>query len=314
MKKKLIDLFPDIANEWNTVKNLPLRVEDVSYGKKIKVWWTCKKNHDYQCRIDQKTGRKSGCPICICNRKMQPVSMTHSHLLEEWHPKNTIRPDQLTSGSHKKIWWLGKCGHEWQSFLHNRTSKQLNSCPYCSNRYVDDKNSLKNICPDIASEWDYNKNKTIPDEVCYKTYKRAFWIGKCGHKWECTIRSRTRKNRPTGCPVCKKSRGESKIELYLINKKINYTLQKRFESCRLKKPLPFDFFIEDKKILIEFQGIQHFESINFGGNSVFELENIKKRDKIKLDWCYSNNYRLISIPYWEIDNIENILEKEILNG
>jgi len=115
------------------------------------------------------------------------------------------------------------------------------------------------------------------------------------------VRSRTRKNRPTGCPICKIFKGESLIENYLKNKEIKYELQKRFKNCRDIKPL------------LEFQGIQHFESVDFGGNSIFGLEKIKKRDRIKKKWCLSNNYNLVCVPYWQINNIENILEQEIFN-
>ena len=95
---------------------------------------------------------------------------------------------------------------------------------------------------------------------------------------------------------------------------IKFNYQKRFPDCRSKKPLPFDFFIEKSRILIEFQGLQHFEPIDFGGNSKLEFKKIVKRDKIKKDWCKKNKYRLVSISYWEIENINEILRKEIEHG
>jgi hypothetical protein len=313
-KRKLIDLFPEMAREWDVDKNLPLKVEEVNYGKKVKVWWNCPKGHQYQCRIDQKTNRQSGCPICTCNRKIHPVSITHPHLLEEWHPNNKIRPEEITSGSHEKILWMGKCGHEWTAFLHNRTCRQSNNCPYCAKRYIDKTNSLQSCYPEIASEWHKTKNSTTPDKVSCSSYKRAFWLGKCGHEWECVIATRTRKVRPTGCPICSKSKGELAIECCLNKMNVKFDYQKRFPDCRSKKPLPFDFFIEGSNILIEFQGLQHFEPIDFGGESKLEFEKIVKRDKIKKDWCKKNKYKLIAIPYWQIENIEKILEKEIHYG
>jgi hypothetical protein len=313
-KLKLIDLFPEIAREWDVDRNLPLKVEEVNYGKKVKVWWNCPRGHQYQCRIDQKTNRRSGCPICTCNRKTQPVSITHPHLIEEWHPNNKIKPEEITSGSQKKILWMGKCGHEWESFLHNRTSKQANKCPYCAKRYVDQTNSLQACYPEIASEWHKTKNSTTPDKIICSSNKRAFWLGKCGHEWECAISTRTRKVRPTGCPVCGKSKGELAIEYCLNKMQIVFECQKRFSDCRSKKPLPFDFFVKDSKILIEFQGLQHFEPVDFGGDYKSEFKKIKKRDKIKKDWCKKNKYKLISIPYWDIEKIDKILEKEIFYG
>lgn len=311
-KLKLIDLFPEIAREWDVDKNMPLKVEDVNYGKKLKVWWNCPKGHQYQCRIDTRTNpRRSGCPVCSHNRKMQPVSITHPHLLEEWHPDNKIKPEEVTSGSHEKILWMGKCGHKWLALINNRTRKKPSNCPYCSKRLVDDTNSLLSCYPEIASEWHKTKNSTSPDKVICSSHKKAFWLGKCGHEWECNIATRTRKTRPTGCPFCGKSKGEMAIESYLKKNQINFDYQKRFFDCRDKKPLPFDFFIEHSKILIEFQGIQHFEPVDFGGESKYEFKRITKRDKIKKNWCKKNEYKLIAIPYWNIDNIDEILERNL---
>ena len=42
-----------------------------------------------------------------------------------------------------------------------------------------------------------------------------------------------------------------------------------------------------------------------------EFVNGKIRDTIKTRYCKDNNIRLIRIPYWEFDNIENILELEL---
>ena len=41
----------------------------------------------------------------------------------EWHPtkNNGLDPTDVTKGSHYKVWWLGKCGHEWQAVISSRT-------------------------------------------------------------------------------------------------------------------------------------------------------------------------------------------------
>ena len=63
--------------------------------------------------------------------------------------------------------------------------------------------------------------------------------------------------------------------------------------------------------LIEYQGKQHYEPIDFAGkgekwaNKLFRSN--QKRDKIKRGYCIKNNIPLIEIPYWEFENTENIL-------
>ena len=117
-----------------------------------------------------------------------------------------------------------------------------------------------------------------------------------------------------GCPRCvSESVGESTIYKYLYSKNINFERQKRFDDCRNKKPLPFDFFIEPLNILIEFDGIQHFEFCDFFHKTHHDFEEQQLKDKIKTEYCENKNIKLIRIPYWKQYNIENILDKE-LNG
>lgn len=109
-----------------------------------------------------------------------------------------------------------------------------------------------------------------------------------------------------GCQKCSKSRGEKKIERFLIDNKIYFETDKKFESCKNKKQLPFDFFIPSLKICIEYDGIQHFEAVEmFGGQE--KLKYQKKLDKIKDNWCIKNRINLLRIGYKDFNNIENIL-------
>ena len=116
--------------------------------------------------------------------------------------------------------------------------------------------------------------------------------------------------RGDGCPSCSSSLGENLIENYLINKNIKYEKEKTFEDCKNKEKLLFDFFIVSINTIIEFDGIQHFESIEyFGGES--KLLYTQQNDKIKNEYCLKNNIRLIRIPYTKIKKIDEILEHEL---
>jgi len=118
-----------------------------------------------------------------------------------------------------------------------------------------------------------------------------------------------------GCPNCSKSNGEKIIDNFLRNKNIFFIAQKRFQNCRDKKPLPFDFYLPDYNLCIEFQGQQHFEPYFFttfyknynDGKKHFEKQKI--RDQIKKEYCKNNNIELLEIRYNE--NIEEKLEEKI---
>jgi|694.fasta_scaffold23994_8 hypothetical protein len=105
--------------------------------------------------------------------------------------------------------------------------------------------------------------------------------------------------------------GEKTISSILVSNGIKHVHQYTFADCVDLKPLPFDIAITDEfnkvKLLIEFHGIQHFESIEFYGG-IEALEKTQKRDKIKKDYCKKNNIPLIEIIY------KHNLEIELVNS
>jgi len=113
-----------------------------------------------------------------------------------------------------------------------------------------------------------------------------------------------------GCPICNESKGEREIRNYLTNNNIDFTPQKRFPDCKDIRTLPFDFYLPDYNICIEYDGEHHFiEMKEFRKN--ISLLDTQKKDKIKTDYCTNSNSRprLIRISYKELKDIINILEK-----
>jgi len=114
----------------------------------------------------------------------------------------------------------------------------------------------------------------------------------------------------SGCPLCSESKGEKKIREILNEFNIIFISQKTFEECRgSKHKLPFDFYLPDKNILIEFNGEQHYETIKYFGG-VDSLNKIKKTDEIKRIFAKKNNILLIEIKYNDFNNIKTILINE----
>ncbi len=113
-----------------------------------------------------------------------------------------------------------------------------------------------------------------------------------------------------GCPNCTTSRGENRIKEWLNNNEVKYSFQHVFKECKDVRVLPFDFYIPSLNMAIEYDGIQHFEPKDFfGGEESFN--KLKKHDSIKSNYCMENNIRLLRIPYFQYDEIENILENEL---
>jgi very-short-patch-repair endonuclease len=113
-----------------------------------------------------------------------------------------------------------------------------------------------------------------------------------------------------GCPICKESKGEKVVRNYLKHNNLDFIKQKRFTECRDIRPLPFDFYLPDYNICIEYDGIQHFKPIKrFGGEKGYE--KIIKTDKIKTEFCLKNNIKLIRLKY--NDDINERLNYEFNN-
>ena len=130
----------------------------------------------------------------------------------------------------------------------------------------------------------------------------------CGHdpNW---IKPHNLKNNRE-CPICSESKGEKAIRLYLENNEIKFKQEYKFENCKYKNQLPFDFYIPEYNLCIEFDGEQHYKAFEyFGGEKSFRLTKI--RDKIKNKYCSDNKINLLRIPYYKIDNVEKILDEEL---
>ena len=192
-----------LLEEWDVEKNLSLTAKDISYGSKQNIWWRCKKGHSWQARPYSRTSG-SGCPYCA-GRKVDAggtdLRSRFPDLMGEWHPtKNAgISPDQLSPGSHRKVWWRCKKGHEWQTSIKSRTSGT--GCPVCAGRVViSGENDLATAYPEFIREWDAEKNAPLdPSRLAPGSKRKVWWRCEKGHSWQAEIASRVR---GSGCPVC----------------------------------------------------------------------------------------------------------------
>lgn len=115
------------------------------------------------------------------------------------------------------------------------------------------------------------------------------------------------------CPHCSESKGEHKVYKVLDKLNVEFKREYRIKECKKKRPLPFDFAIfkeNDLKALIEYDGELHYKTARWS-NASKRLEGSKLSDKIKNDFCSTNNIPLIRIPYWEYNNIDTIIKKEL---
>lgn len=103
------------------------------------------------------------------------------------------------------------------------------------------------------------------------------------------------------CGCLGSSRGENKIQELLKNNHFIFEKQKRFENCKDKSFLPFDFYVNNKYI-IEYDGKQHFY-YSTGWSTEEKFKETQKHDKIKNQYCFDNNIPIIRIPYTHYNDL-----------
>jgi len=310
---------PKLCLEWHPTLNGHLTPYNVSYKSNKYVWWQCEKDKEHIWRTTvNNRHNSSGCPYCDGQRptKENNLLVCNPKLASEWdYEKNKYKPEEYTPNSIKSVWWICNKNpkHKWKTNIRNRNFRG-DKCPYCSGRRPSEDYNLLVINPKLCEEWNCAKNNKTPNEYTPNSQQKVWWRCKeCDHEWQSTIANRN--NLKRGCPQCNESHGEKRVRLKLELDNLPYDVQYTFNNLRgiggglLKFDAVVFWDIEKTKLrcLIEYDGIFHYEKqYDDDGYEILQIH-----DKLKDKYCTKNNILLIRIPYWEYDNIEEILNIKI---
>lgn len=197
----------------------------------------------------------------------------------------------------------GSCGNEFISSLSN-IQYWSGKCHECSGKNkVYHKLETEEVVERVNR---INNHKLLNPEDYIGTTDKNLKIkcGKCGNIFTTSL-VLLEASETGGCKKCAPiSVGEEMIAYYLDKYNINYKRQESFDGdCHDKQPLPFDFYLPDYNLCIEFDGPQHDKPIY--GETTFKMR--KLHDAMKNWYCRWNNINLLRIMYYERDNIEQIL-------
>lgn len=212
-----------------------------------------------------------------------------------WSIKNDISPRKVFKGTSNKYWFnCDKCHHEFNTVLSDISSHNR-WCNYCSNKILCDNEKCK-TCFDKsfashkrAKYWSY-KNEKSQRQVFLKSNKKYWLVCENGHEFECYLYSITQGG--SWCPCCK-NKTEKKM-LDILSEKYELIHQAKYDWCKnndTDKYFPFDFELPDYKIIIELDGLQHFEQVM---NWKSPEENLE-RDLYKMNKAIENGYTIIRI-------------------
>lgn len=177
------------------------------------------------------------------------------------------------------------CGYVWglipDSFFNGHR------CPKCAGRPVVTTEEYRRKVASIDGDY-----KVIGEYVNRRSKILMKHISK-NHLFECSPAEFLKGNR---CSICSQSMEEQNIARWLDDNEIRFVYQKRFEDCKDNKVLPFDFYLPDINVCIEYDGSQHYTSNNiFGGTKEFDIRH--KHDLMKTIYCAQQDIYLIRIPY-----------------
>ncbi len=198
----LLSQNPYLASEWNYQRNGSLIPEQVSAKSNKIVWWKCQNGHEWQASVTNRA-KGSGCPYCSEKKAIPGVNDLQTlipELAQEWNfDKNgSLMPYSVRPGSGKKVWWRCSKGHEWETSICSRSNGT--GCPICAGKQLlVGYNDLESQRPDLAKEWNYDKNSISPKDIYMRSSKKMWWRCEKGHEWEAIVLSRYN---GTGCPIC----------------------------------------------------------------------------------------------------------------
>lgn len=266
-------LNPQLASEWHPTKNGNLTPQDVTVKSTKKVWWLLPyddsetgKHFDFEweATIGSRTAG-NGCPYLVGNQVWvgyNDLATNYPNLAREWHSTKNgdLRPTQVTARNARKVWWEiyhttddNKTFHfEWQATIYDRVTGD--NCPYLSNaKLYKGFNDLLTVNPNLAKEWDFEKNDKAPSDYFATSHTKVWWKCEFGHSWYASIEGRHLQNR--GCPYCAKSLQTSYPEIvtyYYVKKLFPDAISGDRESIDME----LDVYIPSIKTAIEYDGFK----------------------------------------------------------
>lgn len=259
------------------------------------------KNELYTPILHDFLSGKSKCPSCS-NKYKRNATKEHINDIKELLKKEQdgidyeILSKRYVNNSQKLVFFHKKCQKNFK-MSKNGFFDNKNRCPFC---FKIKQLSIKEINNIMKNEPDYLLlSKTYKNDKTKMLFKHLV----CGcsflMRWNNFYISKNR------CPFCSRSKGNTEIFNILSKNNIKFYSEYSFINCRDKRPLPFDFYIPNKNLLIEYDGIQHFEPSKTFGKNNFNI--IKAHDEIKTKYAEENNIKLLRIPYYQFKNIEKIV-------
>lgn len=195
-------VHPEVLIYWDYEKNGLSEMYTSKSGKVVS--WKCAKGHEWTKRVSEQVNANE-CPACngrILIEGENDILTVYPELCDMWDDeRNKKKPNKVKANKTTKHWWIcEKEHHSYESNIYNILRGR--KCPYCAGKKpIVGENDLMTTNPEVAAEWDYEKNKKKPVAFLTKSNCKVYWLCEFGHSWKARICDRTG---GTGCPWCNK--------------------------------------------------------------------------------------------------------------
>ena len=289
-------------------------------GVKTKMIIKCAKHGEYTVSIN---GFVGGCRCAKCKgvcrlTKDEVRKRILNRISTEKLPYSFVDFEEgYHSIASKVIIKCNACNYEWHVSA-NHFFGRKSYCPKCTKRRTytiqEREKQIREIIDSENLDYDfYGLDFTDVKKTVTSKARVILHCRKHNYDWSPRVVDFVN-NRERG-PLCRgKSKSEEFILQFLKKNNIQYLYQHSFSGCKFKNRMPFDFYLPNQNMCIEYDGIHHFEPTTFGGDledAKRQFELTKKKDKIKDDFCKSSGIRLLRIKYCDFDTLENILRTEL---
>jgi hypothetical protein len=290
----------DFINKANIIHSFKYDYSRFNYEhNKIKSIIICREHGEFTITPNNHISAKQGCPKCGKNSSVLNRKNTKEEFIkkaEKIHINKYDYSEVIYKSLKKKVLIVCKEHGTFKQEPGNHINGM--GCPKCAFinakriRFEDFYKHIDNCIKLHNNYYDYSKF------IFTKYNDKSIIICPNHGEFLCSLNAHLQCN---GCPKCNRSKGELKTIKWLTENNINFEEQKKFEECKYKNVLPFDFYIPKFDLLIEYQGIQHFKVIPYFKKS--DLIERQLIDKIKKD------YAEIKHNFLEITYKDNINEK-----
>jgi len=245
-----------------------------------------------------------GCP----NHRRGKAYKTHQAFISdlfEINPDVEVKSTYVSAKSKVKC-LCRVCGHTWEATPSNLQCGF--GCPICRVRKIKEKQRKTHATFVKEVEHLTSDISVVGRYINFHT-KIEFMCNNCGLHWVAEPASIL--SAKSGCPHCCSSKGEKRIVDWLNLYDIQYTPQMKYVDLIGVGGglLSYDFYIHEQSLLIEYQGQFHDGSAHIQSETEYLIQT--KHDKRKLEYAIDHNIKLLQIWYYDFNNIEKILEKNI---